>query len=133
MAGHGLPRSRFWPGLSVVDSRVVRLGRPHTARATGPTGPCWGGFFIFYFCFLQKYIFKLGIYRNIPRPPCCRAAGTWPPGCRAAGANLQKKEETKLQPDAWEPAARLGGGRNFFLQFSPLREIIFVIFCRNRP
>ena len=25
------------------------------------------------------------IYRNIPRPPSCRAAGTWPPGWGAAG------------------------------------------------
>ena len=49
-------------------------------------------FYIFYFHFLQKYIFDMEIYRNIPRPPGCRAAGTWPPGCRAAGANLQKKK-----------------------------------------
>ena len=47
-------------------------------------------FFIFYFHFLQKYIFDMEIYRNIPRPPHCRAAGTWPPGCRAAGAYPKK-------------------------------------------
>ena len=34
-------------------------------------------FFIFYFCFLQKYIFIFEIYRNIPRPPSCRAAGIY--------------------------------------------------------
>ena len=28
-------------------------------------------FFIFYFHFLEKYIFDLEIYRNIPRPPRC--------------------------------------------------------------
>ena len=54
-------------------------------------------FYIFYFYFLQKYIFDLEIYRNIPRPPCYRAAGTWPPGSRAAGANLQNKYDKKLQ------------------------------------
>ena len=39
------------------------------------------GFFIFIF-----FIFVFEIYRNIPRPPRCRAAGTWPPGSGAAGA-----------------------------------------------
>ena len=59
------------------------------------------------------------IYRNIPRPPRCRAAGTWPPVRRAAGANLQKKRENKIaarslgtgRPAAGRPAsqaARLG-------------------------
>ena len=47
-------------------------------------------FLFFYFCFLQKYIFDLEIYRNIPRPPRCRVAGTWPPGSGAAGAFLKK-------------------------------------------
>ena len=41
------------------------------------------------------------IYRNIPRPP----------RCRAAGANLQKKEENKLRTSPWEPAARQPGDR----------------------
>ena len=50
------------------------------------------------------------IYRNIPRPPHCRAAGTWPPGCRAAGAYLQKRQK-KLQTGPWGPAAQLRGGR----------------------
>ena len=78
-------------------------------------------FYILYFYFLQKYIFELEIYRNIPRPPGCRAAGTWPPGCRAAGANLQKKENKIAarslgtgRPAAGRPAsqaARLGGAR----------------------
>ena len=48
-------------------------------------------FIFFISVFLQKYIFDMEIYRNIPRPPRYRAAGTWPPRCRAAGANLQKK------------------------------------------
>ena len=63
-------------------------------------------FLYFLFLFLKKYIFDLEIYRNIPRPPCCRAAGTWLPCCRAAVANLQKKEEKKLRTGPWEPAAR---------------------------
>jgi len=51
------------------------------------------------------------IYRNIPRPPRCRAAGTWPPGCRAAGAYLQKKRKTNCgqvpgnRPSGWGAAA----------------------------
>jgi len=45
-------------------------------------------FFIFHFHFLQKYIFVFEIYRNIPRPPRCRAAGTWSPRCGVAGAFL---------------------------------------------
>ena len=44
----------------------------------------------FYFHFLQKYIFVFEIYKNIPWPSSCRAAGTWSPSCRAAGAFLQK-------------------------------------------
>ena len=44
-------------------------------------------FYTFYFRFLQKYIFVFKIYRNIPRPP----------RCRAAGAYLQNKEEKKLR------------------------------------
>ena len=64
-------------------------------------------FYIFYFCFLQKYIFVFEIYMNIPRPPRCRAAGTWPPGSREAGAYLQKSRQ-KLRRGPWRtgrPAA----------------------------
>jgi len=39
-------------------------------------------FYILYFCFLQKYIFDLEIYKNIPRRP---AAGRPGPGRPAAG------------------------------------------------
>jgi len=45
-------------------------------------------FYIFYFHFLQKYFFVFQIYKNILRPPSCRAAGTWSPRCRAAEAYL---------------------------------------------
>ena len=70
----------------------------------------WRDFFIFYFCFLQKYIFDMEIYRNIPRPSSCQAAGTWPPGSRAAGAYLQKKS-TKIYAEVpGGPAARQRGG-----------------------
>ena len=44
-------------------------------------------FIIFYFRFLQKYIFMFQIYMNIPRPP----------GSRAADAYLQKKVDKKLR------------------------------------
>ena len=65
-------------------------------------------FFILYSCLLQKYIFVFEIYMNIPRPPCCRAAGTWPPGSRAVGVYLQKKVDKKLRRGPWRtgrPAA----------------------------
>ena len=68
-------------------------------------------FYIFCFRFLQKYIFDLEIYRNIPRPP----------GSRAVGAYPQKKEKKIAdrslgtgRPAAGRPAphaARLRGGR----------------------
>ena len=105
---------------------VIPLTNPHLE---GPYGRArclrFFNFYIFYFHFLQKYIFDMEIYRNIPRPP----------RCRAAGANLQKKEENKLRTGPWEPAARQPGGRPprplgcgaaglFFLQLSPFREII---------
>ena len=41
------------------------------------------------------------IYMNIPRPPRCRAAGTWPPGSRAAGTYLQKNRQ-KITPRSLE-------------------------------
>ena len=81
------------------------------------------GFFIFiFFIFVfYKNIFDLEIYMNIPRPPRCRAAGTWPPGSRAAGAYLQKKVDKKLRRGPWRTgrpaeerqavAARLRGDR----------------------
>ena len=60
---------------------AAHQGWPRRALATGLGPACVDlarrGFFIFfyfYFCFLQKYIFDLKIYRNIPRPPRCRAA-----------------------------------------------------------
>ena len=68
-------------------------------------------FYILYFRFLQKYIFVFEIYMNIPRPPRCRAAGTWPPGSGAAGAYLQKKL-TKIVPRSLEdrpPGSRAAG------------------------
>ena len=73
---------------------VLVLGGPDRMRL-GAHGPgAWSKswrffyFFIFYFHFLQKYIFVFNIYKNIPRPPSCRAAGTWSLRCRAAGAYL---------------------------------------------
>ena len=50
------------------------------------------------------------IYRNIPPPPRCRAAGTWPPGSRAAGAYRQKKTK-KIADRSLGPVARQRGGR----------------------
>ena len=71
-------------GPSVSNGRP-RWARPRQLdlRAAHGSSNSTGRFFyfyIFYFHFLQKYIFNLEIYRNIPRPP-----GTWPPGSGAAG------------------------------------------------
>ena len=68
-------------------------------------------FFIFYFRFLQKYIFDLEIYRNIPRPPGCRAARSRPPDSGAAGAFLKKISRRKLRAGPWGPVAPQPGGR----------------------
>jgi len=69
-------------------------------------------FYIFQFCFLQKYIFVFEIYRNIPRPPRCRAAGTWPPRCRVAGAFLQKVRG-KFAPGPLEDRSPGSGAAGF--------------------
>ena len=56
------------------------------------------GFFIFLFfisVFYKKYIFYLEIYRNIPRPPRCRAARSRPPSSGAAGVYSCKFRKRK--------------------------------------
>jgi hypothetical protein len=67
--GGGAARATLACGATDGDARrgsenLNRLDFPHRFIVV---------FFIFYFCFLQKYIFDLEIYRNIPRPPRCRA------------------------------------------------------------
>ena len=66
-----------------------------------------GSFFIFYFyfLFLQKYIFDLKIYRNIPRPPRCRAAGTWQRGGRGISEKNFTEKITRRSLGAGRPAA----------------------------
>ena len=71
-------------------------------------------FFIFQFRFLQKYIFVFEIYRNISRPPRCRATRTWSPRCGAAGAFVQKLLRKYLCAGPWGrspglPVARPAG------------------------
>ena len=75
-------------------------------------------FYIFQFRFLQKYIFIFEIYRNIPRPPCCRAAGTWSPRqglfCKKFHGNFALKPLEDRSPDsgaAGPMATRQRGGR----------------------
>ena len=65
---------------------LTRAGR----RSCPQTQARFFYFFIFYFRFLQKYIFVFKIYKNIPRPPRCRTTGTRSPRCGAAEAFLQK-------------------------------------------
>ena len=47
----------------------------HYTRNSLSLQPAVFYFYFFYFRFLQKYIFVFEIYRNIPRPPGCRATG----------------------------------------------------------
>ena len=120
--------------------RALGLGQGWTRQVSGPVGhhphsparlvfagrrryrSSPRGFFIFlffYFRFLQKYIFVFEIYRNIPRPPRCRAAGTWSTRCGAAGAFVQKLLRKYLCAGPWgrspgllaPQAARQRGGR----------------------
>ena len=75
-------------------------------------GPKRGFIFLYFlFLFLKIYIFDLEIYRNIPRPPRCRAARSWPPGSGAAGAFLKKnREENCAQvPRGRSPGSRAAG------------------------
>ena len=69
------------------DGAHLLVRRRRTAGVPRASGVAWRRarvfyFYIFYFHFLQKYIFVFEIYRNIPRPPCCRRPG---PGRPAAG------------------------------------------------
>ena len=62
------------PGPACWADRIYALG--------------WGAFFYFFIFqnyFLQKYIFGFLIYRFIPLPPGCGAAGPLLPCCRAVG------------------------------------------------
>ena len=125
----------LWPG-----SISIRLFFLHTTSlASWYEEAAVFLFFIFYFRFLQKYIFDLEIYRNIPRPP----------GSGAAGAFLKKISRSKLRAGPWGPVARQWGGRpprppgsgatgrNFCNLALFVKEFhicaLFVTFCRNRP
>ena len=88
-------------------------------------------FFYFLFSFFTKYIFDSEIYKNIPRPPRYRAAGTWPPGRgiyeKKFAEKIARRSLGAGRPAAGRPApqaARQLGGRLYFLQFSSFREII---------
>ena len=94
------------------------------AEPTSPTPHECGFFiFIFYKFFLQKYIFIFEIYRNIPRPPRCRAAGLFckkirgkfapgslkdrPPGSGAAGPQAARQRGGGHRPPARQQGGRL--------------------------
>ena len=81
--------------------------RPNRTKARPSYGCKSRDFFIFLF-FLQKYIFVFEIYRNIPRPPLCRAAGTWP---SAAGRQrlFCKKFRGKFTPGPLEDRSPSSG------------------------
>ena len=66
-----------------MANRRTWAGKRTAQQRAGVT--CGFFIFIFYIFFLQKYILDLKIYRNMPRPPSCRAAGTWPPGSGRQG------------------------------------------------
>ena len=64
-------------------------------------------FYIFQFRFLQKYIFVFEIYKYIPRPPSCRAGGTWSPAAGRQGVSTIFYDEN-LRAGPWRigcPAA----------------------------
>ena len=92
-------------------SRLEDHAGPGSSWAAPSPGRPFFYFYILYFRFLQKYIFDFEICRNIPRPPVCRAAGTWPPGSGAAGAFVKKISRRKLHAGPWGPVARHRGGR----------------------
>ena len=94
----GLGQILVWP------TKGNEPNMPHGPAAS--TG--WGDFFIFifFFVFLQIYFFVFKIYRNIPRPPRCRATRTWSPRCGAAGAFVQKLLRKYLRAGPWGPPGR---------------------------
>ena len=90
---HALPRRR----------PASRWPRPERNRSVAQIGLCESKvefvavfyFYIFQFYFLQKYIFVFEIYRNIARPPRCRAARSRPPSSGAAGVYSCKFRKQK--------------------------------------
>ena len=74
-------------------------------------------FLYFLFSFFTKYIFDSEIYKNIPRPPRYRAAGTWPPGRgiyeKKFAEKIARRSLGAGRPAAGRPAlaARLLGDR----------------------
>ena len=64
-------------------------------------------FLYFYFCFLQKYIFDLEIYRNIPGRPDAGRPGPGRPAARRQGLERKKKKKKNCRqvPGAGRPAA----------------------------
>ena len=58
-------------------------------------------FYIFYFRFLQKYIFDLEIYRSIPGRPAAGRPGPGRPATGRQGLERKKKKKKKLQTGPW--------------------------------
>ena len=83
----GAPRRRAVRRNAQELFNELALAGP-SAKGQQPSTMAFCGsfrFLYFLFPFFKKYIFDLKIYRNIPRPPRCRAAGTWSPRCGVAG------------------------------------------------
>jgi len=78
------------PSPARLASRVLQAGGrtasvPARGQQAGEASAAFFYFYIFQNHFLQKYIFGFIIYRFIPLPPGCVAAGPLPPSCRAVG------------------------------------------------
>jgi len=67
-------------------------------------------FLFFYFCFLQKYIFDLEIYRNIPGRPAAGRPGPGRPAAGRGGRDFCAKTFAKIFARR-SLAARLQGDR----------------------
>ena len=87
------------------------LGRRWLTQEPGALN--WGAFFyfyIFYFNFLQKYIFDLEIYRSILGHPAAGLPGSGRPAAGRQGLE-RKKIRKKIADRSLGPVARQRGGR----------------------
>ena len=71
--------------MFLVQPRINMHGPDEPRSAVTYPSFAFFYFYIFQNRFLQKYIFSFIIYRFIPLPPGCGAAGPLPPSCQAVG------------------------------------------------
>ena len=102
---------------------MQREGKGNTNSEPAPD--CGFIIFLFFVSLFYKNIFSSWEFTEIyPGRPAAGRPGPGRPAARRQGLICKKKEETKLQPGPWEPAAGsqaaglsgrpAGGGLNFF-------------------